>query len=109
MPFSGIVSLCNNDNGSLLSFAVAGTHQLIFTNSDNCQDTIIVAINAPACDEDLVIRDTVEVNEMGESCITFEGLPTPFESVRDICPEKNGEMVVITIDGSDGCLSLIHI
>ncbi len=107
--FSGIVSACNNDNGSLLSFQSAQTHQLIFTNSENCQDTVIVAINAPACDEDLIIRDTIEVNEMGESCIIFEGLPTPFESVRDICPEKNGEMVMMTIEGIDGCIDYVGV
>ena len=107
--FSGIVSACDNDNGSMLTFTAAATHQLIFTNSENCQDTLIVAINAPACDEDLVIRDTIEVNEMGESCITFEGLPTPFQSVRDICPEKNGEMVMFDIEGTDGCIDYIGV
>ena len=105
--FSGVASPCDNDTGSLLTFTSPQTHQLIFTNSSNCQDTLLLVINAPACDEDLIIRDTIELDEMGESCITFEGLAMPFESVRDICPEKNGEMAMITIDGNDGCIDYI--
>jgi len=102
--FSGVVAPCDNGNGSMLSFSAPKTHQLIFTNSENCLDTVLIAINAPACDEDLVIRDTVEVNEDGRTCIELTGLPSPFQSVRDICPEKNGEMAMLTIDGVTGCI-----
>lgn len=103
--FSGIVSACDNETGSLLSFSSAQTHELIFSTSDNCKDTTIIAINAPGCDEDLFILDTIEVNDMEQSCIEFEGLPTPFASVIDICPERNGEMVIFDIDGLTGCIN----
>jgi len=102
--FSGVVAACDSGNGSLLSFTDPKTHQLIFTNSENCQDTVLIAINAPTCNEDLVFRDTIEVNEDGRTCIELPGLPEPFQSVRDLCPEKNGEMAMLTIDGVTGCI-----
>ena len=102
--FSGVVAPCDNGNGSSLTFTAAKIHQLIFTNSENCLDTVIIAINAPACDEDLVIRDTLEVNDDGRSCIELAGLSSPFQSVQDLCPEKNGEMAMLTIDGMTGCI-----
>ncbi len=102
--FSGVVAPCDIGNGSMLNFTAPKTHQLIFTNSENCLDTLLIAIHAPACDEDLVIRDTVEVNEDGRSCIELMGLSSPFQSVQDLCPEKNGEMAMLTIDGITGCV-----
>ncbi len=102
--FTGIVAACDNGNGTTLNFSTAKTHELIFTNSEACKDTVIVAIHAPECDEDLVIRDTVEIAEDGRSCIEFAGLPTPYQSVNDLCPEKNGEMAMLTIDGLTGCI-----
>ncbi len=103
-PFAGVAGPCDNGNGSSLLFGTPKTHQLIFTNSENCLDTVIIAINAPACDEDLVIRDTIEVNDVGRFCIELAGLPGPFQSVQDLCPEKNGEMAMLTIDGTTGCI-----
>jgi len=103
-PYTGVVSACDSGNGSLLNFMTPKAHQLIFTNSENCLDTVMIAINAPVCDEDLVIRDTVEVNEDGRTCIELTGLPSPFQSVQDLCPEKNGEMAMLTIDGVTGCI-----
>ncbi len=102
--FSGVVASCDNGNGSTLNFAAPKTHQLIFTNSENCLDTVLIAINAPVCDENLVIRDTIEVNDDGRSCIELAGLPSPFQSVQDLCPEKNGEMAMLSIDGVTGCI-----
>ena len=102
--FTGVVAPCDGGNGSILNFAAPKTHQLIFTNSENCLDTVLIAINAPVCDEDLVIRDTIEVNDDGRSCIELTGLSSPFASVQDLCPEQNGEMAVLTIDGITGCI-----
>lgn len=102
--FTGVVAACDSGTGATLNFPSPETHQLIFTNSENCLDTVIVAIHAPACDEDLIIRDTIEVNEDGRSCIELAGLPGPFQSVQDLCPEKNGEMAMLTIDGVTGCI-----
>ncbi|MEM6320709.1 MAG: gliding motility-associated C-terminal domain-containing protein [Bacteroidota bacterium] len=104
-PFSGIVSACDNDNGSLLNFSSPQTHELIFTNSNNCRDTSIIAIHAPACDEDLIFRDTIEVNENGQTCIVFSGLPTPIATITDLCPDKNGEMAMLTIDETTACVN----
>ena len=103
-PFAGVVSECDSGNGSLLTFTAPKAHQLIFTNSENCLDTVVIAINAPICNEDLVIRDTIEVNENARSCIELTGLSSPFQSVQDLCPEMNGEMVMLTIDGVTGCI-----
>lgn len=104
--FTGIVSPCEIGNGTILNFSTPKTHELIFTNSEACMDTVIIAIYAPDCieEEDLVIRDTIEVAEEGRSCIDLAGLPTPYQSVSDLCPEKNGEMAMLTIDGLTGCI-----
>ncbi|MFK7983046.1 MAG: gliding motility-associated C-terminal domain-containing protein, partial [Saprospiraceae bacterium] len=102
--FAGVVAACDGGNGSILNLTAPKTHQLIFTNNENCLDTVLIAINAPVCDEDLVIRDTIEVNEGGRTCLELAGLSSPFVSVQDLCPEQNGEMAMLTIDGITGCI-----
>lgn len=104
VAYVGIASACDNGNGTLMNFSDPKVHEMIFTNRDNCRDTVIIAINAPACDEELVITDTIEVNDTGRSCIELAGLPGPFQSVKDLCPMTNGEMAMITIDGLTGCI-----
>ncbi|MEM1120777.1 MAG: gliding motility-associated C-terminal domain-containing protein [Bacteroidota bacterium] len=102
--YTGIVAPCDDDAGTTLNFSSPQTHQLIFTNRVGCQDTVTIAIHAPDCDEDLEIRDTIEIMEVGRTCIDFAGLPIPYQSVRDLCPEKNGEMAMLTIGGATGCI-----
>jgi gliding motility-associated-like protein len=103
--FSGLVSACDNGNGAIFSFSAAQNHRLIFTNNQSCSDTVLLNLHAPACDQDLVIRDTIEIMEDGRSCVSLVGLSGPFQSVKDLCPEKNGEMAMMTIDSTTGCIN----
>ena len=107
--FMGVAAECDNGNGSLLSFPTAKTHQLIFTNSQGCQDTSTIVIHAPNCDDDLVLINTVELDGEGQACIEFTGLPGPFQTITDVCPEKNGEMAIYTIDGLTGCVNFVGV
>ena len=102
LVYTGLVEACDSGNGSVLSFAEPGIRQLILRDEDNCLDTLITVI---ACDEDNVIEDVIEVGDTGNTCIMLNGIPGTFQTVQDLCPEKNGEMAMINIDGTTGCLS----
>ncbi len=102
LVFTGLVEFCNGGNGSVLAFTEPGIHQLVFRDIDNCLDTVIAVI---ACDEDIIIGDTIEVGDTNNTCISLSGIPGTFQTVQDLCPEQNGEMVLIDLDGTTGCLT----
>lgn len=100
IAYDGNMSTCEN-NGTVLSFSIPFRHELIFTTISGCQDTIVIIFD---CEDDLIIRDTIEVGEQASSCVDLVGLSGPFQSVVDLCPERNGEMAMLTIDGLTGCI-----